>query len=91
MLSDQTSKTNRIQLGSETDHLARRQFQSVGSEVGQNIDRVADHHNDGILLHPCRIDLLKDLEEQICIAIDKIQSTFVGLPSKPRRDANHIA
>ena len=54
-------------------HLARRQVEPVGGDVGENIDRVADDQDDRVLLQPGLGDFGQDADEQIGVAVDQVQ------------------
>ena len=88
---DQAAKADRVELRAQADHLAGRQVEPLGRQVGEHVDRVGHHQHDGVLLEAGLGDLAQDAQEQIDVAIDQVQPAFVGLAAQAGRDADQVA
>src|SRR5262249_55163956 len=89
-LSDERSKSRRVELRAKTDHAVGREFEVIDREASQEIDRIRDDEQDRIVANRRALKRIENLLEQLDIAIDQIETTLIRFASQPGRDAYEI-
>ncbi len=90
-LGDERAEARGVQHGAQAIDLLPRQAQSLHGQARENIDRVRDDEDVGVLAQAGGLDALENLREQRDVAIDEVEARFVGLAAQAGGDEKKIA
>ena len=85
------AKTGRVQLRAEADDALPGQTGTLHGQVGQDVDRIADHDQVAVFFEAGRLGLFEQTQEEIDVAIDEIEPAFVRLAAQAGRDDDDVA
>ena len=74
----------------QTDHSARSKIEESYCKVGEYINWIGNHHEDGLVPGPGLLEILHERREERHIAVDEIEPGLVRFATCPRGDNNHV-
>jgi hypothetical protein len=91
LAGDEAAEADGVELRAQADDLRLGEAETVGGDVGEDIDGVRDDQHDGARFQSGLEALVENADEQVGVAVDEVEAAFIGLAAQAGGDADDVA